>query len=122
VAQAYMMENASYLQGQTVSMANDLERNRATFYLDRTGFVDLMTRQARGRGLLGAFLVREDGAAIAQADISTERPLPAIPKDALEKAAAGQPTLIPPGVTNLVGAIIKLDAFPGTFLYTIPRC
>jgi two-component system nitrogen regulation sensor histidine kinase NtrY len=119
VAQAYMMENASYLQGQTVSMANDLERNRATFYLDRTGFVDLMTRQARGRGLLGAFLVREDGAAIAQADISTERPLPAIPKDALEKAAAGQPTLIPPGVTNLVGAIIKLDAFPGTFLYTI---
>src|SRR5690606_7383238 len=40
VAQAYMLENASYLQGQTVSMANDLELNRAMFYLDRTGFVD----------------------------------------------------------------------------------
>ncbi len=119
VAQAYMMENASYLQGQTVSMANDLERNRAMFYLDRTGFVDLMTRQARGRGMLGAFLVEEDGSAVAQADISTERPLPAIPQDALQKAAAGQPTLIPPGVTNLVGAIIKLDALPGSFLYTI---
>src|SRR5690606_1259480 len=119
VAQAYMLENASYLQGQTVSMANDLERNRAMFYLDRTGFVDLMTRQARGRGMLGAFLVREDGDAIAQADIKTERPLPAIPEDALEKAAAGQPTLIPPGVTNLVGAIIRLEAVPGSFLYTI---
>lgn len=119
VAQAYMLENASYLQGQTVSMANDLERNRAMFYLDRTGFVDLMTRQARGRGMLGAFLVREDGAAVAQADITTERPLPAIPQDALQKAAAGQPTLIPPGVTNLVGAIIKLDALTGSFLYTI---
>lgn len=119
VAQAYMLENASYLQGQTVSMANDLERNRATFYLDRTGFVDLMTRQARGRGMLGAFLVREDGAAIAQADIKTERPLPAVPKDALASSAAGQPTLIPPGITNLVGAIIKLDALPGSFLYTI---
>lgn len=119
VAQAYMLENASYLQGQTVSMANDLEQNRSMFYLDRTGFVDLMTRQARGRGMLGAFLVREDGAAISQADIKTERPLPAIPQDALQKAAAGQPTLIPPGVTNLVGAIIKLDAVPGSFLYTI---
>ncbi|WP_137128883.1 PAS domain-containing sensor histidine kinase [Rhizobium sp. FY34] len=119
VAQAYMLENASYLQGQTVSMANDLERNRATFYLDRTGFVDLMTRQARGRGMLGAFLVREDGAAIAQADIKTERPLPAVPQDALASSAAGQPTLIPPGITNLVGAIIKLDALPGSFLYTI---
>ncbi|RFB95432.1 PAS domain-containing sensor histidine kinase [Rhizobium leguminosarum bv. trifolii] len=119
IGQAYMMENASYLQGQTVSMANDLERNRALYSLDRTGFADLMTRQARGRGLLGSFLVERDGSVIVQADIATEKPLPAIPQDALEKAAAGQPTLIPPGVTNLVGAIIKLDAIPGTFLYTV---
>ncbi|MGV1793885.1 HAMP domain-containing protein [Rhizobium lusitanum] len=119
VAQAYLMENASYLQGQTVSMANDLERNRSLFNLDRTGFADLMTRQARGRGLLGAFLVRRDGSAIVQADIKTERPLPAIPKDALDSSANGQPTLIPPGVTNLVGAVIKLDEIPGSFLYTV---
>ncbi|GEO83282.1 MULTISPECIES: sensor histidine kinase NtrY-like [Alphaproteobacteria] len=119
IAQAYMLENASYLQGQTVSMANDLEGNRALFYLDRTGFVQLLTRQAKGRGLLGAFLVRQDGTAITQAAISTDKPLPAIPKDALESAAAGQPTLIPPGVTNLVGAIVKLDSISGTFLYTI---
>jgi two-component system nitrogen regulation sensor histidine kinase NtrY len=119
VAQAYLMENASYLQGQTVSMANDLERNRSLYNLDRTGFADLMTRQAKGRGLLGAFLVRRDGTAIVQADIKTERPLPAIPKDALDASADGQPTLIPPGVTNLVGAIIKLDDLPGAFLYTV---
>lgn len=119
VAQAYMLENASYLQGQTISMASDLERNRALFFLDRSGFVDLMTRQAKGRGLLGAFLVRSDGTAIVQADIPTDKPLPAIPQDALEKAAAGQPTLIPPGVTNLVGAIIKLDSITGAFLYTV---
>jgi two-component system nitrogen regulation sensor histidine kinase NtrY len=119
VAQAYLMENASYLQGQTVSMANDLERNRSLYSLDRTGFADLMTRQARGRGLLGAFLVRRDGSAIVQAEIKTERPLPAIPKDALDASANGQPTLIPPGVTNLVGAVIKLDEIPGSFLYTV---
>jgi two-component system nitrogen regulation sensor histidine kinase NtrY len=119
VARAYMLENASYLQGQTVSMSNDLERNRAMFYLDRTGFVDLLTRQARGRGMLGAFLVQENGQAIAQADIKTEKPLPAIPQDALKTAASGQPTLIPPGVTNLVGAVIKIDTISGTFLYTI---
>jgi len=119
VAQAYLMENASYLQGQTVSMANDLERNRTLYSLDRTGFADLMTRQAKGRGLLGAFLVRRDGTAIVQADVKTERPLPAIPKDALDASADGQPTLIPPGVTNLVGAVIKLDEIPGAFLYTV---
>jgi two-component system nitrogen regulation sensor histidine kinase NtrY len=119
VAQAYLTESASSLQGQTVSMANDLERNRALYNLDRTGFSDLMTRQARGRGLLGAFLVRADGSVIVQADIKTERPLPAIPKDALAASAGGQPTLIPPGVTNLVGAIMKLDEMSGAFLYAV---
>ncbi|MBP1850041.1 sensor histidine kinase NtrY-like [Rhizobium halophytocola] len=119
VAQAYMLENASYLQGQTISMANDLERNRALYYLDRTGFVDLLTRQAKGRGLLGAFLVRSDGSVLTQAQIDTEKPLPAIPTDALKSAVAGQPTLIPPGVTNLVGAMIKLEQISGAYLYTI---
>jgi len=119
VAQAYVLENASYLQGQTVSMANDLDRNRQLYSLDRTGFIDLMTRQARGRGMLGAFLLRADGSTILQASIPTENPLPPIPEDALKASAAGQPTLIPPGTTNLVGAIIKLENLPDAFLYTI---
>ncbi|MBP1856644.1 sensor histidine kinase NtrY-like [Rhizobium herbae] len=119
VAQAYVLENASYLQGQTVSMANDLERNRQLYSLDRTGFIDLMTRQALGRGMLGAFLVRGDGSPILQANIPTERPLPAIPKDALLSTVSGQPTLIPPGVTNLVGAIIPIDNIEGAYLYTV---
>lgn len=119
VAQAYMLENASYLQGQTASMANDLDRNRQLYSLDRTGFVDLMTRQARGRGMLGAFLLRADGSSILQANIQTENSLPPVPEDALRASASGQPTLIPPGMTNLVGAIIKLENIPDAFLYTI---
>jgi two-component system nitrogen regulation sensor histidine kinase NtrY len=119
VAQAYVLENASYLQGQTASMANDLDRNRQLYSLDRTGFVELMTRQARGRGMLGAFLLRADGSTILQANIQIENALPPVPEDALRASAAGQPTLIPPGSTNLVGAIIKLDNIPNAFLYTI---
>ena len=78
-----------------------------------------MARQARGRGLLGASLVRADGSVIVEADLGDDKPLPAIPKDALEKAAAGTPTLIPPGDTNLVGAIIALEAIPDSLLYTV---
>ena len=119
VARAYVMENAAYLQGQTLSMANDLERNRVLFSLDRNGFVELMTRQARGRGMLGAFLLREDGSVIVQANIKTENPLPPVPKDALASSIKGQPTLIPPGGTNLVGAIMQLKDISGANLYTI---
>ncbi|WP_099867754.1 sensor histidine kinase NtrY-like [Pararhizobium haloflavum] len=119
VAEAYVMENARYLQGQTVSMANDLDNARSLYNLDRSGFELLLTRQATGRGLLGAFLVRPDGSLIMEADIDVERPLPAIPQDALEAAGDGRPTLIPPGVTNLVGAVLELQDIPEAYLYTI---
>ncbi|MGN6551278.1 MAG: ATP-binding protein [Pararhizobium sp.] len=119
VAQAYVMENARYLQGQTVTMATEIDNARSLYNLDRTGFNDFLTRQAVGRGLLGAFLVDDSGDAVMQAAIKTERPLPAIPQDAMKTAISGQPTLIPPGVTNLVGAVIKLQNYPDLFLYTI---
>ncbi|MCO6185940.1 PAS domain-containing sensor histidine kinase [Rhizobium sp. L1K21] len=119
VAQAYVLENASYLQGQTASMAADLERARSLYVLDRGGFTQLLTREAQGRGMLGAFLVRNDGSVIVEAATESDRRLPAIPKDALESSIAGKPTLIPPGVTNLVGAVMKLEQLNGAHLYTI---
>ncbi|WP_299863562.1 PAS domain-containing sensor histidine kinase [uncultured Hoeflea sp.] len=119
VAQAYVLENARFLQGQTVSMANDLDNAGSLYRLDRVGFAQFMTRQASGRGLLGAFLIREDGSVILQADIRTERPLPAVPEQALKDALQGQPTLIPPGVTNLVGALIPMQQIDGALLYTV---
>lgn len=119
VAEAYVLENARFLQGQTVSMANDLDNARSLYTLDRIGFTQFMTRQASGRGLLGAFLVRKDGSVILQADIRTERPLPAIPTSALKDAVSGKPTLIPPGITNLVGAVMPLQQIEDALLYTV---
>jgi two-component system nitrogen regulation sensor histidine kinase NtrY len=118
VAQAYVKENSSYLQGQTISMANDLDRNRQLFALDRSGFEELLTRQTRGRGLLGAFLINSDGSIIVKAVTEAREELPPIPPDAMRAAVSGRPTLIPPGRTNLVGAIINLDQIDA-YLYTI---
>jgi two-component system nitrogen regulation sensor histidine kinase NtrY len=118
VAQAYVKENSSYLQGQTISMANDLDRNRQLFALDRSGFEELLTRQTRGRGLLGAFLINSDGSIIVKAVTEAGEELPPIPPDAMRAAVSGRPTLIPPGRTNLVGAIINLDQIDA-YLYTI---
>lgn len=118
VARAYVKENGSYLQGQTISMANDLDRNRQLFALDRSGFTELLTRQTKGRGLLGAFLINGDGSIILKAELQGDQALPEIPRDALAAAVSGKPTLIPPGTTNLVGAIINLDQI-NAYLYTI---
>jgi two-component system nitrogen regulation sensor histidine kinase NtrY len=119
VAKAYVNENARNLQGSTMSMAFDLGAQRQLFDLDRTGFQQLMTEQAKGRSLLGAQLLGEDGVPFLRAEVPVERPLPAPPTDALEQAAEGNLVFIPPGVTNLVGAVTRLRAFGDVYLYTV---
>ncbi len=119
VARAYVNENARNLQGSTLSMAYDLDQQRRLFGLDPTGFQNLMTDQAKGRSLLGAQLLRPDGTPFLAADVAVERPLPIPPDDALKQAAEGNLVFIPPGVTNLVGAIIKLRQIANVYLYTV---
>ncbi|NDV88165.1 HAMP domain-containing protein [Aurantimonas aggregata] len=119
VARAYVNENARNLQGSTLSMAYDLDQQRRLYDLDRTGFQQLMTEQARGRSLLGAQLLRPDGTPFLVAEVDVERPLPVPPEDALTQAADGNLVFIPPGVTNLVGAIIQLRQISDAYLYTV---
>ncbi|MEF2550154.1 PAS domain-containing sensor histidine kinase [Aurantimonas sp. A2-1-M11] len=119
VARAYVNENARNLQGSTLSMAYDLDQQRRLFDLDRNGFQNLMTDQAKGRSLLGAQILRSDGTPFLRAEVDVERPLPVPPADALERAEDGNLVFIPPGVTNLVGAIIKLRQLPESYLYTV---
>lgn len=119
VTQAYVSENAINLRDATINMAFALDQQRVMFSLDRTGFRQFMTQQARGRGMLGAFLMREDGTVITSADIPTARPLPLPPPDALETASEGNPVIIPPGVTNLVATLLKLRDIDDAFLFTI---
>ncbi|WP_193178204.1 sensor histidine kinase NtrY-like [Oricola nitratireducens] len=119
VAESYINENAINLRDATINMAFALDSQRRLYSLDREGFRQFLTQQARGRGMLGASVIRPDGTVIHSADIKVERPLPAPPKDALEAAKDGNPVIIPPGVTNLVGAIIKLREIPNAMIYTI---
>ncbi|EAU42463.1 probable nitrogen regulation transmembrane protein [Fulvimarina pelagi HTCC2506] len=119
VARAYVNENARNLQGSTLSMAYDLDQQRRLYDLDPRGFENFMTEQARGRSLLGAQLIGEDKEAFLTADVETDQPLPVPPDDAMQQAIDGNLVFIPPGVTNLVGAIIKLRQLPKAYLYTV---
>ncbi|MDZ7824416.1 MAG: hypothetical protein U5K75_10540 [Ahrensia sp.] len=119
VAQSYVNENAVNLRDASINMAFALDTQRVLFRLDRTGFRTFLTQQALGRGMLGASVIRADGTIIHSADVATDRPLPLPPKDALDTAVDGRPVIIPPGITNLVGSIIKLREIPDVYLYTI---
>lgn len=119
VAQSYINENAINLRDASINMAFAMDSQRVLFNLDRTGFRQFLTQQARGRGMLGASIIRPDGIIVQSADIEVDLPLPLPPTDALETAADGRPVIIPPGGTNLVGALINLREIPDAYLYTI---
>lgn len=119
IAEAYVRENARNLQGTTLSMANDLDNARPLYGLDRTGFREFLSRQAVGRALAHAALVRVDGSVIMTAETRADFDMPAPPLEALQRAASGQPVLIEPSTSNIVGAIIQLRQIEGAYLYTM---
>jgi two-component system nitrogen regulation sensor histidine kinase NtrY len=119
IAEAYVRENARNLQGTTLSMANDLDNARPLYGLDRTGFREFLSQQAVGRALAHAALIRVDGSFIMNAETRSDFDMPPPPAEAVEKAADGQPVLIEPRTSNIVGAIIKLRQIEDAYLYTI---
>lgn len=119
IAEAYVQENARNLQGTTLSMANDLDRARTLFNLDRTGFREVLTQQAMGRALAHAALVKDDGSLVMAAQTDAEFPLPEPPPGAVQQARDGQTVLIEPRTRNIVGAIVKLREIPDIYLFTI---
>ena len=119
IADAYVQENGRTLQNTTLSMAFTLDEARSLYNLDRTGFRELITRQAIGRGLAHAALVRNDGSVVAAAQTNADFEMPEIPDEWIQSATEEQPVLIEPRSRNIVGAIVKLRQIPDAYLYTI---
>src|SRR5262245_7453960 len=119
IAEAYVRENGRNLQGTTLSMAYTLDQARSLYNLDRTGFRELVTRQAIGRALSHAALVRSDGSVILAAETHAEFKLPEIPDAWIQSATVEKPVLIEPLSRNIVGAIVKLREIPDAYLFTI---
>jgi len=119
VAESYINENAINLRDATINMAYAVDSQRRLYSLDQVGFRHFLTQQAKGRGMLGAFVIRPDGTIVQSAEIDVDNQLPSPPADALEAAKDGLPVVIPPGVTNLVGSIIKLREIPNAYIYTV---
>ena len=119
IAEAYVQENARNLQGTTLSMAYDLDNARTLYGLDRTGFLDFMSRQATGRALAHAALIKADGSFVMSARTASTFAMPEPPIEAVRTAADGKPVLIEPRTRNIVGAIVKLRELEDLYLYTI---
>ncbi|ADZ70728.1 sensor histidine kinase NtrY-like [Polymorphum gilvum] len=117
VAQAYLQEHARVLRGDLIAMTNDVDRARTVYDFEPTRFDSFFSAQASLRGLLAAFIMKGDGTVVTRVVLDPQANILLPPKETYGKAEDGEPVLIAPGTSNLVGGVMKLSAFDGYYLY-----
>ncbi|MEO6013735.1 MAG: PAS domain-containing sensor histidine kinase [Devosia sp.] len=117
VARSYMLEHAQVLRDDIIWTAGELEQARATFETDRVQYQRILTALAVTRSLPFATLVSADGDTLMKAQINAQNVSPELPDGLIPHVTEGVPTLISPGDTQLVGAIVKLRGYTNTYLF-----
>ncbi len=119
LGESYLQASARGLTGASLTMASEIDRARQLYYLDRTGFVQFITNQAKGRGMLAARILHNDGSEVVAANIEQQELVPPPANITFAAADKGIPASIAPGNSNFVGTVIKLKELPGFYLYTV---
>ncbi|WP_209001807.1 sensor histidine kinase NtrY-like [Stappia albiluteola] len=117
VAQAYLQEHARVLRGDLIAMANDVDRAKQVYDYEPTRFDSFFRAQTQLRALLGAFIMQGDGTVITRVLTNPDANVLLPPPNAFKEADGGEPVLIAPGPSNLVGGVMRLSAYDGMYLY-----
>lgn len=117
VANAYVQEHARVLRGDLIAMAKDMDRLKAIYDTEPSRFDQIFRTQMTLRQLPAAFFLSADGSVITSLKLDGELTLLMPPQGVLARAAEGEPVLIAPGPSNLVGGVMKLVSYEDTYLY-----
>ncbi|MEO8421648.1 MAG: PAS domain-containing sensor histidine kinase [Hyphomicrobium sp.] len=120
VANAYLDEHGAVIRTDIVNMARDLDMASGTVAGDPLRFQRLVMVQAGLRDLPAAYIIDGDGVPVIETSADSQLPYVVPPMSALAQAASGQVALLMPGAnTHRVGAVAKLNSYPGKYLYVM---
>ncbi len=118
VANAYLDEHGQVIRTDIVNMARDLDAAAGSVGPNTEKLQRLVMVQAGLRDLPVAYIIEPDGRPLLEATVDNKIPFVAPPAAAIRQAEAGQiPLLMPTANRYRVGAIAKLDKYPGKLLY-----
>jgi two-component system nitrogen regulation sensor histidine kinase NtrY len=118
LADAYAKAQCRSLGREIRLMGDDLSRVRPALDSERQWFDGFLTSRAAALGLPVAALVTAGGETLARAKIDVLPNVPMPDKDAFDDAAqSADPICIVPREGRVFGALMKLPAFPDTFLH-----
>jgi two-component system nitrogen regulation sensor histidine kinase NtrY len=120
VANAYLDEHGQVIRTDIVNMARDLDMAAASVAGDPLRFQRLVMVQAGLRDLPAAYIIDGEGVPVIETSADSQLPYVVPPMSALAQAASGQVALLMPGAnTYRVGAVAKLESYPGKYLYVM---
>ena len=117
VANAYLDEHGQVIRTDIVNMAKDLDDAAALVGGDEAQLRQLVIAQAGLRELPVAFVINAEGKAIIDAVDNDKLPYNKVPPDIIQLAEAGQVPLSTPSENYRVNAVVKLQRYPGRYLY-----
>jgi two-component system nitrogen regulation sensor histidine kinase NtrY len=117
VAQAYVQEHSRVLGLDLLALAGEFNRVSPDLEQNATAIAAYLTNQANLRGLSTIQLIHRNGSVIVEGQTTTNLKVPPPPERIFAETEGGEPALIAPGTTNLVGGIIKLISFEDVYLY-----
>lgn len=117
VARSYLNEHAQVLRDDIIWVAGELEASHKIYETDRPRFQHILTSLAVTRSLPFTSLINKGGETLLRAQINTPAKPPKIPSGITKDVDVGAPTLIAPGSTNFVGAVVKLRGYDNVYLF-----
>ncbi|WP_072378301.1 PAS domain-containing sensor histidine kinase [Hyphomicrobium sp. NDB2Meth4] len=118
VANAYLDEHGQVIRTDIVNMARDLDMAAGSIAGDPMRLQRLVMVQAGLRDLPAAYIVNSEGQPVVETSADDRLPYISPTRSALEQAASGQVALMMPNAHNYrVGAVTKLERYPGMYLY-----
>ena len=117
VAQAYVNEHSRMLGLDLLAISGEFNRVTPDIDPNASAIASYLTNQARLRGLSTIQLIRRDRSLIVKARPPATSRCRRRRRKFSPGSIRGQPALIAPGTTNLVGGVIKLSGFDDVYLY-----
>src|SRR5690606_35829770 len=117
VARTYVAEHSQVIRTDIVNMARDINASAEEVAREPDRFRQIILSQAALRDLPSAFVINSSGnlelTALEDRELPFTTPTPA----AIQEANAGQIPLSVSMRDHRISAIVKLEAFPGQYLY-----
>lgn len=117
VAHSFLDEHGQVIRSDIVAMATDVDESWASLGRSPEKFNQFLTSQTALRTLQMSYIFRSDGTVMAQAATEPDRRFRLPNRLIMSTVDNGQVAILPPGETNELSAVKKLEKIPGAYLF-----